>query len=114
MPTNRLLTTRLLDEEGKIGPFFFQEFLLIFLSAMSLFILVLLYALFFPIHGMLLVIIPGTFLLLVGLIRCCCFKGRITSPWYRHKWVARHWIRPQHFVPQAWKPPSPAIWPKKP
>ena len=113
MPTNRLLTTRLLDEEGKIGPFFFQEFLLVFLSAMSLFILVLLYALFFPIHGMLLAIIPGTFLLLVALIRFC-FKGRITSPWYLHKWVARHWIRPQHFLPQAWKPKSPAIWPKKP
>ena len=68
MPTNRLLITWLLGEEGKIGLFFFQEFLRVFLSTMSLFMLVPC-ALFFPIPSMLLVILPGTFLLLVGLIR---------------------------------------------
>lgn len=112
MNPRKLLSTRLLDQEGKVGPFFFQEFLVIFLVLMSLFITVLIGSLFFPIHGTMLILIPGIFMVVVGIARFL-FKHRITSPWYLHQWIARKWIRPQHLVPGTWDRKSSLIWAKK-
>lgn len=92
---DQLLSTRILDYHGKIGPFFFKEFLFVFLGCASLFFLVLLLSLFVHIKGILLLLIPGTFLLIVSVVRFVFIK-RVTSPWYIHKWVSQRWLRPKH------------------
>ena len=94
---NKLLSTRILDYHGKIGPFFFKEFLFVFLGCASLFFLVLLISLFIPNKGILLILIPGIFLLLVSVIRFVLIK-RVTSPWYIHKWVSQRFLRPKHIL----------------
>ena len=93
----QLLSTRILDYHGKIGPFFFKEFLFVFLGCASLFFLVLLISLFMHIKGILLPFIPGTFLLIVSLLRFVFIK-KVTSPWYLHKWVSQRFLRPKHIL----------------
>jgi len=94
---NKLLSTSILDHHGKIGPFFFKEFLFVFLGCACLFFFVLLLSIFMQIKGILLLLIPGTFLLLVSLIRFLLAK-KISSPWYIHKWVSRQFLRPEHIL----------------
>ena len=91
---DKLLTTRILDHHGKIGPFFFKEFLVVFLACVSLFFMVLLLSLFIEMHSSLLLGIPSAFLLFAGLIRFVIIQ-KVTSPWYLHKWVANRWLKPK-------------------
>ena len=92
---DKLLTTRILDHHGKIGPFFFKEFLVVFLVCVSLFFIVLLLSLFIEVNSSLLLGAPTAFLIFVGLIRFLIIQ-KVTSPWYLHKWVANRWLKPQH------------------
>ena len=94
---NKLLSTSILDHHGKIGPFFFKEFIFVFLGCASLFFLVLLLSVFMYIKGILLLLIPGTFLLLIGLTRVLLAK-KISSPWYIHKWFSQRFLRPKHIL----------------
>ena len=91
----KLLSTRILDHHGKIGPFFFKEFLFVFLACTSLFFLVLGASLFMDIPSSLLLLVPGTFLLVVSLIRFVLIR-KAASPWYLHKWIANRWLKPKH------------------
>ncbi len=97
---DELLTTRLLDEEIRIGPFFFREFVLLLLGLLSSALVVVLSSLFVDVPGVLILLVPAGLLLLVGLLRMAC-KGQVTYPWYLHHWVARRFVRPQHLVPQV-------------
>ena len=90
-----LLSTRILDHHGKIGPFFFKEFLFVFLACTSLFFLVLGASLFMEIPSSLLLLVPGAFLFVVSLIRFVLIR-KAASPWYLHKWVATRWLKPKH------------------
>ena len=108
-----LLTTRLLDEESRIGPFFFQEFVLLLLALLSSALLVVLSSLFIPVPGLMIVLVPAGLLLLVGLLRRA-LKGQITSPWYWHHWVARRFVRPPCLVPKTTQCPPKMIWIKPP
>jgi hypothetical protein len=92
---DKLLTTRILDHHGKIGPFFFKEFLFVFLVCVSLFFMVLLLSLFIEMNSSLLLVVPSAFLLFVGIIRFLIIL-KVTSPWYLHKWVANQWLKPKH------------------
>ena len=92
---SKLRSTRILDHHGKIGPFFFKEFLVVFLGCAGLFFLVLLCSLFIEIPSSLLLLVPGSFLLVVSLIRFVLIR-KVTSPWYLHKWVANRWLKPKH------------------
>jgi hypothetical protein len=94
---NKLLSTHILDHHGKIGPFFFKEFIFVFLGCTTLFFLVLLLSLFIHIKGILLLLIPSTFLILIGVIRLTLAK-RVASPWYMHKWVSQRILRPKHIL----------------
>ena len=94
---NKLISTSILDQQGKIGPFFFKEFIVVFLGCSSLFFMILLLSIFIKVHSILLLLIPGTFLLVVGLIRFMLSK-KITSPWYLHQWVARRFLKPKHIL----------------
>lgn len=94
---DKLPSTRILDYHGKIGPFLFKEFLVVFLGCASLFFLVLLMSLFISIQGILLLLIPGVFLLLMSVIRFVLVK-RVTSPWYIHKWLSRRFFRARHIL----------------
>ena len=106
MATPKLLSASILDDHGKIGPFFFKEFLFVFLGCAGLFFAVLLLSVFVVINGILLLLIPGIFLALVGLVRFLLAK-RITSPWYLHKWVAYRFLRPKHLTAdQLFKKPE--------
>ena len=98
MRRDELLTTRLLDEESRIGPFFFQEFVLLLVALLSSALLVVVLSLFIDVPGMMIVLVPAGILLLVGLLRMA-FKGQITSPWYLHHWAARRFVRPPHLKP---------------
>ena len=91
----KLLSTRILDHHGKIGPFFFKEFLVVFLACVNLFFMVLLLSLFIDMNSSLLLVVPSAFLLFVGLIRFLIIQ-KVTSPWYLHKWVANRWLKPKH------------------
>jgi len=93
----KLFSTSILDHHGKIGPFFFKEFIFVFLSCATLFFSVLLLSVFMYIKGILLLLIPGTFLIFVGLVRFVLAK-RINSPWYMHQWVSRRFLRPRHIL----------------
>ena len=95
---DELLTTRLLDEESRVGPFFFQEFVLLLLALLSSALLVVVLSLFIKVPGLMIVLVPAGILLLVGLLRMA-FKEQITSPWYLHHWVARRFVRPSHLQP---------------
>ena len=95
MAAPRLQSASILDHHGKIGPFFFKEFLFVFLGCACLFFAVLLVSVFVVIKGILLLLIPGLFLGLVGLLRFLLAR-HITSPWYLHKWVAARFLRPKH------------------
>jgi hypothetical protein len=94
---NKLLSTSILDHHGKIGPFFFKEFLFVFLGCACLFFLVLLLSIFTHVKGILLLLIPGAFLLLVGVTRFLLAK-KVSSPWYIHKWVSQQFLRPKHIL----------------
>ena len=94
---NKLLSAKILDHHGKIGPFFFQEFLFVFLGCACLFFTVLLLSVFIAVSGILLLLIPGLFLAAVGLLRLLIGK-RINSPWYLHKWVSYRFLRPKHII----------------
>lgn len=107
--TNALLTTRLLDEESRIGPFFFQEFVLLLLALLSSALLVVVLSLFIQVPGLMIVLVPAGILLLVGLLRMD-FKGQITSPWYLHHWVARRFVRPRHLVLKTTQYPPQIVW----
>lgn len=93
MRRDALLTTRLLDEESRIGPFFFQEFVLLLLALLSSALLVVVLSLFITVPGLAILLVPGGLLLVAGLVRMA-FKGQATSPWYLHYWVARRFVRP--------------------
>ena len=95
--TRKLLSTSLFDHYGKIGPFFFKEFIFVFFGCAALFFSVLLLSVFMHIKGILLLLIPGIFLVLVGLVRFVLAK-RINSPWYMHQWVSRRFLRPRHIL----------------
>jgi len=97
MKKGALLTTKILDSHGKIGPFFFKEFIFVFLGCTSLFFAVLLFSLFMPVPGILLIGLPAAFLLLISLVRLLVIK-KIDSPWYIHQWIARRFIRPRHII----------------
>jgi len=112
MRRDELLTTRLLDEESRIGPFFFQEFVLLLVALLSSALLVVVLSLFIKMPGLMLVLVPAGILLLVGLLRMA-FKGQITSPWYLHHWVARRFVRPPHLRPKATKYPPKMVWPAR-
>ena len=89
----KLLSTRILDHHGKIGPFFFKEFLVVFLACVNLFFMVLLLSLFIEMHSSLLLVVPSAFLLFAGLIRFVIIQ-KITSPCYLHKWMAIRAVNP--------------------
>ena len=91
----KLRSTRLLDHHGMIGPFFFKEFLVVFLGCAGLFFSVLLLSLFVEVHSSLLLLVPGVFLLTVSLIRFVLIRN-VASPWYLHKWIAHRWLKPKH------------------
>lgn len=97
MASSNLLSAKILDHHGKIGPFFFKEFLFVFLGCACLFFSVLLLSVFVVVSGIMLLLVPGVFLVFVGLIRFLLSK-RITSPWYLHKWVCAHFIKPKHII----------------
>ena len=90
---DKLLSTRILDHHGKIGPFFFKEFLVVFLACVSLFFMVLLLSLFIEMNSSLLLGIPSAFLLFAGLIRFVIIQ-KVTSPWYLYKWMAIRAVNP--------------------
>lgn len=94
---NKLLSTPLLDQHGKIGPFFFKEFIFVFLGCAFLFFFVLLLSIVMAIQGILLLLIPGTFLVLIGLTRFLLAK-KVSSPWYIHQWVSEQFLRPKHLI----------------
>ena len=91
---DKLLTSRILDHHPKIGPFFFKEFLLVFLACVSLFFIILLLSLFIEINSSLLLTMPSAFLLSIALIRFLIIQ-KVTSPYYMHKWVANRWLKPK-------------------
>ena len=91
---DKLLTSRILDHHLKIGPFFFKEFLLVFLACVSLFFIILLLSLFIEINSSLLLAMPSPFLLSIALIRFLIIQ-KVTSPYYMHKWVANRWLKPK-------------------
>lgn len=107
--SDELLTTRLLDEESRIGPFFFQEFVLLFLALLSSALLVVVVSLFVEVPGLMIVLVPAGLLVLVGLLRIA-FKGQITSPWYLHHWVARRFVRPSRLRPKTTQCPPKMVW----
>lgn len=107
--SHELLTTRLLDEESRIGPFFFQEFVLLLLALLSSALLVVILSLFIVVPGLMIVLVPAGLLLLVALLRMA-FKGQITSPWYLHHWVARRFVRPPCLTPTTTQYPKKMIW----
>ena len=78
---DKLLSTRILDHHGKIGPFFFNEFLIVFLACVSLFFIILLLSLFIEINSSLLLAMPSAFLLSIALIRFLIIQ-KVTSPYY--------------------------------
>ena len=90
---DKLLSTRILDHHGKIGPFFFKEFLVVFLACVNLFFMVLLLSLFIEMNSSLLLVVPSAFLLFAGLIRFVIIQ-KITSPCYLHKWMAIRAVNP--------------------
>ena len=100
MKKHPLLTTRILNEQGKIGPFFFKEFLFVFLGTCTLFFLVLLLSLFVQFSGILLLLIPGSFLGLLGSIRLL-LRQQVQCPWYVHDWLAQRFFQPRHIVPDV-------------
>ena len=91
---DKLLSTRILDHHDKIGPFFFQEFLVVFLACVSLLFMVLLLSLFIEMNSSLLLVVLSAFLLFVGLIRFVIIQ-KVTSSCYLHKWVANRWLKPK-------------------
>lgn len=91
------LSTRILDYHGKIGPFFFKEFLFVFLGCTTLVLLMVVLSLLMEISISLFVVVPGSLLGVMGLIRFFLAK-RISSPWYIQKWIAQHFLRPKHIV----------------
>ena len=91
---DKLFSTRILDHHGKIGPFFFNEFLIVFLACVSLFFIILLLSLFIEINSSLLLAMPSAFLLSIALIRFLIIQ-KVTSPYYMHKWVANRWLKPK-------------------
>ena len=95
---NKLLTTRVLNQHGKIGPFFFKEFIFVFLGTSCLFFLVLLLSIFVQIRGILLLLIPGAFLAIAGSIRLV-FSKQVETPWYIHHWIALRGLQPRHIAP---------------
>ena len=97
MEKGALLTTKILDSHGKIGPFFFKEFIFVFLGCTALFFSVLLLSLLMPVKGILLIGLPAAFLLLISLVRFLVIK-KIDTPWYIHKWIAYRFIRPQRII----------------
>jgi hypothetical protein len=97
MEKGKLLTTRLLDTHGKIGPFFFKEFLVVFLGCASLYFLVLFVSLFIPLKGILVLGVPGVFLLLVSLVRIICTR-KIDSPWHVHRWFLYRFLQPGSII----------------
>ena len=62
---DKLLSTRILDHHGKIGPFFFKEFLFVLLACVSLLFTVLLLSLFIQMNSSLLLVVPSASLLFV-------------------------------------------------
>jgi hypothetical protein len=97
MEKGKLLTTRLLDTHGKIGPFFFTEFMVVFLGCASLYFLVLFVSLFIPLKGFLLIVVPVGCLLLVSLVRLICTR-KIDSPWHVHRWVLYRFLQPGSII----------------
>ena len=89
----KLLSTRILDNHGRIGPFFFKEFLVVFLGVVLLFVGVVVLDLFIPVKRILFIAVPGSFLVLISLVRLVFIK-KIDSPWYIHKWMAGYWLKP--------------------
>jgi hypothetical protein len=61
MDRGQLLSTRILDTHGKIGPFLFKEFLFVFFRLYLLVLFILLLDLFIPVRRSLLVAVPGAF-----------------------------------------------------
>ena len=72
----KLLTTRVLDEHGKIGPFFFKESLFLFAGSIFLFFIMIYVDYFFHIKkiGFLLIVVPSSFLIIVSVIRFFSLK----------------------------------------
>ena len=89
----KLLSTRILDTHGRIGPFFFKEFLVVFLGVVLLFFGIVFLDLFIPVKRILFIAVPGSFLILISLVRFVFIK-KIDSPWYIHKWIAGYWLKP--------------------
>ena len=89
-----MMSTRVLDRHGRIGPFFFKEFLFVTLGCAILYFLILEVSLFVPLKKSLLIVLPASFLTLVSLVRFIFIK-KVDSPWYIHKWVAYRFLMPQ-------------------
>ncbi|NEJ84035.1 hypothetical protein GR268_47215, partial [Rhizobium leguminosarum] len=95
MEKGKFLSTPILDMPGEIGPFFFKEAFFIFLGCVLLFLFMLIVALFVQISGFMLAAVPGTFVLVMSLLRFVFIK-KIDSPWYIHKWIAYRFLIPKN------------------
>jgi hypothetical protein len=110
----KLLTTRVLDEHGKIGPFFFKESLFLFAGTILLFFIMIYVDSLLHLKriGFLLIVIPSSFLIVVSVIRFFFIK-KIESPWYIHKWAANQFLYPRHINIKTNQPFKPCFPSKK-
>jgi hypothetical protein len=95
MEKGKMMSTRVLDKHGRIGPFFFKEFLFVTVGCAILYFVILEVSLFVPLKKSLLIVLPLSCLALVSLLRFVFIK-KVDSPWYIHKWVAYRFLVPQH------------------
>ncbi|XWN35391.1 MAG: hypothetical protein ROO73_01195 [Roseivirga sp.] len=101
-----LLTAKILEHQPKIGPFFFQEFIIVFLASFFLFFTVLFVSLFINISPLFLLLVPAAFLALLALARFLAAPF-IRSPWYLHKLIAYQLLAPKKLEAAPFKPIKP-------
>jgi hypothetical protein len=95
MGKGKFLSTPILDMPGEIGPFFFKEAFFIFLGCVLLFLFMLIVSLFTQVSGLMLASVPGSFIVLMSLVRFVFIK-KIDSSWYIHKWIAYRFLMPKN------------------
>jgi len=101
-----LITAKILEHQPKIGPFFFQEFLIVLLASFFLFFAVLFLSLITPLPDCLLLLLPAAFLLLLTLVRSMAARF-IRSPWYLHKLIAYQLLAPKKLRATPFNPLKP-------
>ena len=90
----KLINTKILEKHGKIGPFFYKEFLFIVLGAAMLFNIAILLNLIIDFHKSYAFIGPVLFAVIAAVWRF--FNKDTSNPWHIYELMSYYFFQPKH------------------